>query len=56
MHLSPGKGQEVGEEIVVQEERQEAEIEQFGVRGTVVVLFKFNPRILQMDYVRPARR
>ena len=42
-------GQEVGQELVAQQEGHQAEVEQLGVRRPVVVLLELDPGILQVD-------
>src|ERR1700693_6383034 len=46
--VGAGGGQQVGQQLVTQQERQQTEVEQLRMRRTVVVLFKFHPRVVQM--------
>ena len=42
-------GQHVGQQFVTQQERQQAQVEQLGVRRPVVVLLQLHSRVVEVD-------
>ena len=51
--VGAGDGQEVGQQLLTEQKRQQSQVEQLGVGRPVVVLLELDARILQVDDLRP---